>query len=1022
MKSLLRSLIRCCWAFCAAARLWAGDPGNPIGTSPDDRNYRTPQSVGGQFPESVYGIGHSGSNFWFVPATGTFGNPDYSKGSFHYYSAPFYPRNSEGVYGAIVWIEKQDANGEWNPIMRGDKLLSTNYQYINTPNPGPSEGFSAEWDFDPLEPNQNYRLFGYVYMYNQGGGDQGAFALSSTLGPINTGPANDPPRVRFANSSFSTNPTQFRLGQSYLIKAEAEDDNSNLSVVRIWKNGAPFAFGDASGAAGSSENTTSDSTPGTVTFTAQAEDLRGAVSDTITWTVEILDRSDQPAVSSENAGILLGQSFTPAYHGGAGSGGWQFAVAGSTGWDGSASNNTGTQLPGNVWSASWTPPTPGNYTFYISRNGDDDYKASSIAGPYTLTVYGTPTVAWTSTPPAQVSPGTPLQWAAQASSPNVPSGAIELHFDLSTDGGASWVGNAYQYASNAWSNVVIAGASGTLYIMRATVNDGTLGSNGFVAAIYHSVVVAANVQNVSLSPMDPTITAGSSINLSAAGGQNGYVWGGSASGTGANQTLTFNTPGAYVVSVYSPAGGAFSQSNTASTTVTVLAATQSVSLDPATSSIWAGQLIVFTASGGRNGYIWTGTTKSDGSTQNVRFNTPGTYTLTLYSPAGGIYNQSNIATATVTVLPVAQTVSIAPPSTNLFVGQSVTFSAAGGQNGYVWGGSASGTGANQTLTFNTPGIYAVSAYSPTGGIYGRSNIATATASVTVGSNPLLSQPPTARLYAEQGTLRLGSSTIIRASYAPGANDTLGATSIDAPEGNLIAGNDGTAAVTRVYTFKPTTPGMYVFYARIQTPRYPLASYAATTVEVLGNQYTLTVEVSGPGSVSPLGSTTFESGYIATVSATWPDPTRFAGWQGAATGTAPVINIMMDGNKSVTAVFTGKSAQTITFLDPGSLVVGQLYDLQVSATSGLPVTLTLTTGLAELTGTASTGYHLRALAPGAIAITASQPGDAEFLPAPNVVQTINGRAYRILIRQESDRIHVLRGDKDDDPTIIIGRPL
>ena len=160
MLRVFRFLVSFCGGLLAALSLWAGDPGNGILTARDGRDFKAPQTIGGQFPESVYGIGHTGSNFWFSPVLGPYGILDYSRGSFHYSSAPFFPRNSEGVYGAIVWLEKLDAGGEWNPIEGKNKLLSTDYQDLNTPNPGPSKSFSAEWAFDPIEPNQNYRVFG----------------------------------------------------------------------------------------------------------------------------------------------------------------------------------------------------------------------------------------------------------------------------------------------------------------------------------------------------------------------------------------------------------------------------------------------------------------------------------------------------------------------------------------------------------------------------------------------------------------------------------------------------------------------------------------------------------------------------------------------------------------------------------------------------------------------------------------------------------------------------------------------
>ena len=39
----------------------------------------------------------------------------------------------------------------------------------------------------------------------------------------------------------------------------------------------------------------------------------------------------------------------------------------------------------------------------------------------------------------------------------------------------------------------------------------------------------------------------------------------------------------------------------------------------------------------------------------------------------------------------------------------------------------------------------------------------------------------------------------------------------------------------------------------------------------------------------------------------------------------------------------------------------------------------------------------------------------------VSRTINGVTAVLKIRQETDRVKILRGDKDDNPTIIIGRP-
>ena len=702
------------------------NPGPGRSAAPDKVGYAGTRSVNSPFPESVYGLNHTGSSFSFTPATGPFGRPDLSQGTFTYYSAPFFPRGSEGVFEMEVWLQLEEADGSWTTF------LPEQYFAVNTPNPGPSELQTFTW-FRTVLPNQNYRVFGYVYIYNQGGSNQGRFPIFSTIGPINTGAANNPPRVAFPPGIGSSNPTQRVIGQPYTISANGEDDNFNLAEVRIYKNGEPFAFNPVSGESGNSANATSDSTPGVVTFTAQSEDSYGALSPVAEWEVTILDRSDQTPVSSTNAAIKIGETFTPAYAGGSGSGGWQFVVGTQTNWDGSASDNTGTLLPNGSWSPAWTPTLPGQYPFFVTRNGDAFVKPSDLAGPYTVTVFGAPTVAWASTPPAQVTPGTPLLWSAYATSPNVGPSVIRLHFDVSTDGGLTWTGNAYGYANSPFSNAFPAGSPGSTYIMRASVNDQTIGSDGFVSPIFSSLTVLANVQTVSLSPANPTVTAGRSFVLTASGGENGYVWGGSASGSGASQTLSFGTPGTFTVSAYSPAGGAFAQSNTPTALITVVAASQGVSVSPVSLSIFAGQTITFTATGGQNGYIWGGTPGANGTSQNVTFPNPGTYTVSVYSPAGGSFGQSNLAESTISVARAPQSVAVAPLSATVSAGQSVAFTATGGQGGYVWGGSASGAGSTTVVNFPLAGSYSVSVYSPATGIYAQSN--TAVAAVTATSLP-----------------------------------------------------------------------------------------------------------------------------------------------------------------------------------------------------------------------------------------------------------------------------------------------
>ena len=146
-----------------------------------------------------------------------------------------------------------------------------------------------------------------------------------------------------------------------------------------------------------------------------------------------------------------------------------------------------------------------------------------------------------------------------------------------------------------------------------------------------------------------------------------------------------------------------------------------------------GGSLLFNASGGQNGYVWGGVASGSGPSQLVSFPNVGTYTVSAYSPAGGIYALSNTATTTITVMPASQTVSLSPTAPTIYAGQSVPFAASGGMNGYIWGGSASGSGATQTVSFANAGTYGVTVYSPAGGNFAQSN--TASATVTVNSLP-----------------------------------------------------------------------------------------------------------------------------------------------------------------------------------------------------------------------------------------------------------------------------------------------
>ncbi|OAM87319.1 hypothetical protein OH491_26780 [Termitidicoccus mucosus] len=99
----------------------------------------------------------------------------------------------------------------------------------------------------------------------------------------NPPPANQAPSIEWQEA-----PSSATVGQTYRISACAHDPDGNLTQVNVWKNGQPFAFaGGGNGTDGDSGNSTSDNTPSTVTFTAQAVDSAGLSSAVISHAITI---------------------------------------------------------------------------------------------------------------------------------------------------------------------------------------------------------------------------------------------------------------------------------------------------------------------------------------------------------------------------------------------------------------------------------------------------------------------------------------------------------------------------------------------------------------------------------------------------------------------------------------------------------------------------------------------------------------------------------------------------------------
>jgi hypothetical protein len=514
------------------------------------------------FPDAVYGADHGGSTLALsYPFVSRFGDTDHAHGVVIYRCAPFTPRGSEGVYGMDVWLEQQDSSGNWAPaaLNGGVPDQGSTYQPINTPNPGPSPAYTLTWTYaaNALPANTALRVFIYVYLYNQGGGHQGNFYVASAIGPVNTGSANDPPRIRWSPSTGAVNPSQVQTGQAYVISVDGQDDNGNLATVCINRDGQPFAYaGGGDGYSGNSQNPSSDPA-GSMTYTAWATDAAGASSPTISWTVTDLGRSAQPPVFSSDATLVYGSGlFTPFYGGGSGTGAWQFAIAGYTSWTVAADSNSGTELwPGNEWSADWMPPAPGTYAFWVARDGDADTLPSSPAGLYTLTVTAPPppTATLTASPSSGTAPlAATIAWST--------TGVVSVSVSGAGLSSASLSGTAA---------VALSSAGTFVYVLSASGPGGQASQSATV-----TVSAPAQPQTISFTPPATTLFPGPSLLLGAtstSGLPVGFVISGGPGSVQGNQLLVTGV-GPIVIQAVQPGNGSWLPAASVTQTIQAIAA------------------------------------------------------------------------------------------------------------------------------------------------------------------------------------------------------------------------------------------------------------------------------------------------------------------------------------------------------------------------------------------------------------------------------------------------------------------
>ena len=392
------------------------------------------------------------------------------------------------------------------------------------------------------------------------------------------------------------------------------------------------------------------------------------------------------------------------------------------------------------------PSTAGTYTYdFTALQQNVNYFGGTQTAQ--VTVYDPPpstSLTVLSSGPYQVGDTFTLQSTTTSPNGNLSSQAIDV---IPPGINQSWVGgtegagtrwdhdpNSNPVGANTITSHIVLSSAGT-WTFRARGQDSALNLGDFVFSNITVNNPPAVSAAISASPSSGTAPASSTISWSSANatsvsvaGPNGFN---SSSASGSPSVGPFSA-GTYTYTITAQGfGGPVTQNatftvNNPSAVSAAISASPSSGTAPASSTIsWSSANATSVSVAGPNGF---NSSSANGSPSVGPFSA-GTYTYTITAQGfGGPVTQNATFTVTAALLP--QTVSLSPQSESIATGMSVTFSASGGQNGYVWSGGPTGSSGIQTLTFNTAGgPYSISVYSPSGNGYSQSN--TPTVNITV---------------------------------------------------------------------------------------------------------------------------------------------------------------------------------------------------------------------------------------------------------------------------------------------------
>ena len=841
-------------------------------------------------------------------------------------------------------------------------------------------------------------------------------ATSATISQTVTVSA-PPPVNRAPTIAWNTTPGTVASGQVYSVSAHGYDPDGNLTQVNVWRDGAGFAFaGGGNGSDGDSGNSSAETGPTTITYTAQAVDADGAVSATISQVVTVnapppVNRAPTISWNTTPGSVASGQSYTISAHGydpdgnltqvnvwrnGAG-----FAFAGGgNGTDGDSGN-----------SSAETGPTT---TTYTAQAVDADGAASAIISQ---------TVSATAPPPVNLAPS--IAWTVTPGT--VASGqtyTISVHA-YDTDGNLAQVNvwkNGVPFAFGGGGNGADADSgNSTSDTGPATVTftAQAVDTNGATSAtISQTVTVGApnGAPSISWNSQPGTAASGEAYVISAHGHdadgnltqvnvwKNGvpFAFAGGGNGTDGDSGNSTADPGPANVTFTANAVDSSGATSATITQIVTIASPANVSATigvspsgttaPGTATItWssANASAVVASGPGLNSSAPNGTQSVSGLPVGVH-----TFTVTAQGNGGPVTRSATVIVA-------------APPTVSASISATVTSAIAPGTATVVW---TSADATSVTVSGNGLSSGAMSGSQAVAGLAAGTHIYTLTAQGYGGpitrTATVVVNPPAPTV---SGSISVNPTTTTEPGTATVSWNTADATAVAVSGPSVASG-----AANGSQTINGLPAGTYTFTLVAQGNGGPISRTAVLTVNPPPT-FALTTSATAGGSVTAGG--TYPAGSIVTISAT-PDAThRFIDWNGDAGGTANTIAVTMDRARFVQANFADKVAQILTFDPPGDkAATAPPFPLNASASSGLPVTFSLVSGPAALTGNsiALTGV-------GSVTVQASQAGDANYLPAAPISRTFNAAAPATLKYRGPARTLLRDASSSAPPPYVLEKP-